>query len=145
MAFGARCRAPAAHAPLLAGGSSPAARSRARCAPACVRREEQRPLQRAAATSHRPAVRLAALARDGGEAAPSGAHAPRPEDAPAPAAYGLPGGTGNRDPLDLPTQGRSVVSPERSLAVAERDNGMSDLAYLSVRDGGALRARACRR
>jgi hypothetical protein len=140
MAFGARL-----HAPLLAAGSCNAAahRSRARCAPACVRREEQRPLQRTTASS-RPAFRLAALARDG-EALSAGAHAPRPEDAPVPSAYGLPGGTGNRDPLDLPTQGRSVVSPERGLAVAERDSGMSDLAYLSVRAQCALCARACRR
>jgi len=48
-------------------------------------------------------------------------------------AYTLPGGVG--DPRDLPTQGKSVVSPQRGTALADRpdSSGSSDLAYLSVR------------
>jgi hypothetical protein len=44
---------------------------------------------------------------------------------------GVSGRDGRDDPL--PTQLRSIVAPEGGTAVAERDNGMSDLAYLSVR------------
>ena len=51
-------------------------------------------------------------------------------------AYGLPGLEGLSED-DLPTQGRAVVSPQRGTAVAERDSGSSDLAYLSVRACGS--------
>ena len=59
----------------------------------------------------------------------------------APVAYTLPGGGGGGDPRDLPTQGRSVVSPQRGTALADRpDSSGSDLAYLAARARGAARA-----
>jgi len=81
-----------------------------------------------------PGVRRRAAACAAGDAA---CERGAPGEGGAPVAYTLPGGGG--DPLDLPTQGKSVVSPQRGTALADRpDSSGSDLAYLAAR----ARARA---
>ena len=78
-------------------------------------------------------VKAACLPRTGASgcaAAPSGSG----DTAPGPArGYGRPGSLDGLSEDDLPTQGRALVNPQTAgTALAERDSGGSDLAYLSV-------------